>query len=87
MLGQAHHDDDRLTTTVEALQRHHEHFRVNELERARRSLAAGMPEDKVLEELARRLTNKFMHAPMLALNHATAAERPLLQQIYCPLAE
>ena len=87
MLGQAHHDDDRLTTTVEALQRHHEHFRVNELERARRSLAAGMPEDKVLEELARRLTNKFLHAPMQALNHSTAAERPLLRQIYCPLAE
>jgi len=87
MAGPAHHADERLTTTVEALQRHHEHFRVNELERARRSLAAGMPEDKVLEELARRLTNKFMHAPMLALNHATAAERPLLQQIYCPLAE
>jgi len=84
MAGPAHHADERLTTAVEALQRHHEHFRVSELERARRSLAAGMPEDKVLEELARRLTNKFLHAPMQALNHSTAAERPLLRQIYCP---
>ena len=87
MADLAGNSGEQLSTTVEALQRHHEEFRVNELERARRSLAAGMPEDKVLEELARRLTNKFMHAPMLALNHATAAERPLLQQIYCPLAE
>jgi glutamyl-tRNA reductase len=83
--------DERLTTTVEALQRHHERFRVDELERARRSLAGGMPEEKVLEELARRLTNKFLHGPMQALNHATAAERPrltlLLQHIYHPLAE
>src|SRR5215472_16672358 len=88
MLGQAHHDDDRLTTTVEALQRHHEHFRVNELERARRSLAAGMPEERVLEELARRLTNKFLHAPMQALSQAAAPERerltPLLLRVFRP---
>jgi glutamyl-tRNA reductase len=91
MAGLGHDRDERLTTTVEALRRHHEQFRVGELERARRSLAGGMPEEKVVEELARRLTNKFMHGPMQALNHATAAERarlmPVLQLIYCPLAE
>jgi glutamyl-tRNA reductase len=83
--------DERLTTTVQALQRHHERFRVDELERARRSLAGGMPEEKVLEELARRLTNKFLHGPMHALNQATADESArltlLLQHIYRPVAE
>jgi len=82
---------ERLTTTVQALQRHHERLRVDELERARRSLVAGMPEEKVLEELARRLTNKFLHGPMQALNQATAAESArltlLLQQIYRPVVE
>jgi len=77
--------------TVEALQRHHERFRVDELERAHRSLAGGQPEEKVLEELARRLTNKFLHGPLQALNQATADESArltlLLQHIYRPVAE
>jgi len=87
----AHDANERLTTTVEALQRHHEQFRVSELERARRALAGGMAEEKVLEEMARRLTNKLLHGPMQALNQASAAERArltlLLEQIYCPLVE
>lgn len=78
--------DERLTTTVVALRRRHEQVRTDELERARRSLAAGMREEKVLEELARRLTNKVLHGPMSALSMATSAERArlelLLQRIY-----
>jgi len=91
MTALEHGADERLTTTVEALQRHHEQFRVSELERARRALAGGMSEEKVLEELARRLTNKVLHGPMQALNQASVAERArltlLLQQIYCPFAQ
>ena len=90
MADLAGNSGEQLSTTVEALQRHHEEFRVNELERARRSLAAGMPEEKVLEELARRLTNKFLHAPMQALSRAAAPERarltPLLLRVYRPQA-
>ena len=90
----AHRDEERLTTIIRALERHHERFRMMELERARRSLARGVPA-KVLEELARRLTNKFLHVPLHvplhALNHATAPERarlpPLLLQIYCRSAD
>ena len=88
MADPARDSGERLTTTVEALHRHHEEFRVNELERARRSLAAGMPEERVLEELARRLTNKFLHAPMQALSQAAASERerltPLLLRVFRP---
>jgi glutamyl-tRNA reductase len=90
MAGLAHDTDERLMTTVEALHRHHEQLQVSELERARQSLASGMPEEQVLEELARRLTNKVLHGPMQALNQATAAERAgltlLMEQVYLPLA-
>ena len=45
-----------------------------------------MPPEQVLEALARGLTNKFLHAPTQALNHAGEAERAelvaLFQHIY-----
>lgn len=78
----------RLATVamITALQRHHEQFRESEVERARRSLACGAPKEQVLEEFTRRLTNKFLHAPTLALRDAGAAERAelvaLLSHIY-----
>jgi hypothetical protein len=64
--------------TITALERHHEEFRESEVERARRLLAGGTPEEQVLEELARRLTNKFLHAPTQALRDADTAERARL---------
>jgi hypothetical protein len=64
--------------TITALERHHEEFRESEVERARRLLAGGAPEEEVLKELARRLTNKFLHAPTQALRDADTAERPRL---------
>ena len=64
--------------TITALERYHEQFRESEVERARRSLAGGRPEELVLEELARRLTNKFLHAPTEALRAAGTAERAKL---------
>jgi len=49
-----------------------------ELERARRLLAAGHSPEDVMEQLARRLTNKFMHRPLAALNEATGEPRERL---------
>lgn len=63
---------------ITALEQHHEEFRETEVERARRLLAGGTPEEQVLEGLARRLTNKFLHAPTQALRDADTAERAKL---------
>jgi glutamyl-tRNA reductase len=57
-------------------------LRAAELERARRLLANGLPADQVLEQLARGLTNKFLHAPTQALNQAGEAERAELLALY-----
>ncbi len=79
-------DGRTVVPTITALQRHHDQLRVAELERARRVLAAGAPAEQVLEQLARGLTNKFLHAPTEALRQAGAAERgelmSLLHHIY-----
>jgi glutamyl-tRNA reductase len=61
--------------TIAALHGHHDQLRSAELERARRLLANGMPADQVLDQLARGLTNKFLHAPTQALSQASDAER------------
>src|SRR5438094_2069928 len=61
--------------TIAALQGHHDQLRAIELERARRLLANGASAEHVLEQLARGLTNKFLHAPTRALNQAGEAER------------
>ena len=49
-------------------------------------IAAGTPPDQALEELARGLTNKLLHAPLAALNAAGEAERAeliaALQRVY-----
>ena len=49
-------------------------------------LAGGAAPEEVLESLARGLTNKFLHAPVAALNQAGDAERAelmaLFQRIY-----
>jgi glutamyl-tRNA reductase len=64
-----------IVPTITALQGHHDELRAAELERARKQLASGMPPEQVLEQLARGLTNKFLHAPTQALNQAGEAER------------
>src|SRR5439155_4504202 len=72
--------------TIAALHGHHDKLRAVELERARRLLASGVSADHVLDQLARGLTNKFLHAPTQALNQAGGAERAellaLLHHIY-----
>jgi glutamyl-tRNA reductase len=71
---------------ITALHGHHDALRAAELERARRLLANGTPAEQVLDQLARGLTNKFLHAPTQALNAAGEAERAellaLFQRVY-----
>jgi glutamyl-tRNA reductase len=72
--------------TITALHGHHDALRLAELDRAKRLLANGTSPDEVLDQLARGLTNKFLHGPTQALNSAGDAERAellaLLQRIY-----
>jgi glutamyl-tRNA reductase len=72
--------------TITALANHHDALRRAELERVKRMLAAGTAPEQALEALARGLTNKFLHAPLAALNAAGDAERAeltaLLQRVY-----
>jgi glutamyl-tRNA reductase len=68
--------------TITALHGHHDALRAAELERARKSLAGGTPPAEVMEQLARGLTNKFLHAPTQALNRAGEAERAELVAMF-----
>jgi glutamyl-tRNA reductase len=72
--------------TITALQGHYNALRNAELERARKLLAGGTPPAEALDQLARGLTNKFLHAPTQALNKAGDAERAelvaMLDKIY-----
>jgi glutamyl-tRNA reductase len=71
---------------ITALTAAHDSLRLAELQRAKRLLANGTPVEQVLEQLARGLTNKFLHPPMQALNAAGEAERAellaLFQRVY-----
>jgi glutamyl-tRNA reductase len=75
-----------IVPTITALSGHHDALRAAELDRARRLLASGASPDEVLDALARGLTNKFLHAPLTALNQAGDAERAeliaLFQRVY-----
>ncbi len=75
-----------LVPTITALHGHHDDLRTAELDRARRMLAGGAAPEQVLDALARGLTNKFLHAPLSALNAAGEAERAeliaVLQRVY-----
>jgi glutamyl-tRNA reductase len=79
-------DGRSVVPTLTALQGHHESLRAAELERARKLLASGAAPEQVIEQLARGLTNKFLHAPAQALTRAGDAERvqllAMLHHIY-----
>ncbi len=79
-------DGRSVIPTLTALQGHHEGLRAAEVERARKLLAGGAAPEQVIEQLARGLTNKFLHAPAQALTRAGDAERAqllaLLHHIY-----
>jgi glutamyl-tRNA reductase len=55
-----------------------ERSRRHVLERAQRRLARGEDPQRVMDELSRALTNKLIHAPTHALNHARDEERESL---------
>jgi glutamyl-tRNA reductase len=55
-----------------------ERSRRHEVERAQRRLARGEDPQRVMEELSRALTNKLIHPPTHALNHASDEEREAL---------
>lgn len=52
-----------------------------ELERARRLLAKGENADLVLEQFAHSLTQKYLHAPMVALNRSQGDDRAALMDM------
>ena len=68
-------DNRELVPTIRALRDDAERARRHELERAVRSLARGDSAQQVLEQLSHSLTNKFLHAPTHALNHANDDDR------------
>jgi glutamyl-tRNA reductase len=55
-------------------------LRVQELELAKKRLVKGESAELVLEQMATRLTNKFLHGPLSAMNKAEAADREALQE-------
>ncbi len=71
-------DNRELVPTIRALRDDAERARRHEVERAVRSLARGDNAQQVLEALSHSLTNKFLHAPTHALNHANDGDREQL---------
>ncbi|MBV1775438.1 glutamyl-tRNA reductase [Burkholderiaceae bacterium DAT-1] len=67
-------DSRSLVPTIRALRDHVERLRRHEVERAHKMLAKGESPDKVLEALSQALSNKFLHAPLAALNRAESAQ-------------
>ncbi len=68
--------------TITALHGHHDTLRAAELDRALKALRNGSTPEQVVEQLARGLTNKFLHAPTQALNTAGDAERAELVALF-----
>jgi len=68
-------DGRPMVPVIRALSSHHAAVRTEELERARRMLAAGASPNAALDALARGIINKLLHAPLSALNAAGDAER------------
>lgn len=67
-----------LVPVIQGLNSGADSVRQMEVERARKLLAKGMDPDEVLERLSRSLTQKYLHAPMQALNRSQELERAQL---------
>ena len=74
-------DNRQLVPTIRALRDDAERVRRHELERALQRLQHGDDAGKVIEQLSHALTNKFLHAPTHALNHASDEDRDQLVQV------
>jgi len=70
-----------MVPTIRALRDQGERYRRHELARASRLLEKGEDPKKVIESLSNSLTNKFLHVPSSALNHAAADEREELVEL------
>ena len=68
-------DNRKLVPVIRELRDDAERMRRRELERALRHIHHGDDAAQVLEQLSHALTNKFLHAPTHALNHASEADR------------
>jgi glutamyl-tRNA reductase len=62
------------------LRKRAQEYQESELAKAKGRLAKGEPADKVLEQLAKGLANKFLHHPSQALSKAPASERAALER-------
>ncbi len=71
-------DTRELVPTIRSLRDQAERMRRNEVERALKMLAKGDNPELVLEAFSHSLTNKFLHQPTHALNHADDNERQAL---------
>src|SRR5258706_1657643 len=71
-------DNRELVPAIRALRDDAERARRHEVERALRRLARGDAAQNVLEQLSYALTNKLLHAPTHALNHANDDDREQL---------
>lgn len=70
-----------MVPTIRALRDQGERYRRHELARANKLLEKGEDPKKVIEVLSNSLTNKFLHVPSSALNHAAADEREELVEL------
>ncbi|MEI8033917.1 MAG: glutamyl-tRNA reductase [Betaproteobacteria bacterium] len=66
--------------TIRALRDNAERARRREVERALRKLNTGEDPQRVIEALSQALTNKLMHPPTHALNHALSSEQQALAE-------
>ena len=75
-----------LVPVIRSLRDTAERHRRHEIEKAQKALARGDDPHAVLDALSQTLTNKLLHAPTHALNHATRSERDqfvrLISQLY-----
>ncbi|SFO00009.1 glutamyl-tRNA reductase [Formivibrio citricus] len=70
-----------LAPTIRSLKDQADRIARHETARARKKLTAGDPAERVLEELAVQLANKFLHAPFAALNAAQEDEQEELVKL------
>lgn len=73
--------------TLRAFRDKADQIRQQELDKAARALEKGMPADKVLEALARGITNKLTHAPSVQMKKASAEGREDLVRLTQELFE
>jgi len=78
-------DNRKLVPAIRALRDNAERARRHELDRAQRRLARGDDPQQIIDELSRALTNKLLHSPSHALNHAAPDERDELATLIARL--